>query len=176
MINMTYMKTYLNLIVLVFSLFYKGQQNKSIPKDINTEAIKSAVNDFYRKSSLLKNDNIFSVSSKTLNADIIEINIIGNSNKFYINDDKPLNRIPTNYIEHDNKIFYWYDDNEEKLNPSIINKLQEYGLIEYNADIIEFGRDDKKKGISYYFCMKNLKKCKKVKFTHLKKTPKLFCQ
>ncbi|WP_265430067.1 hypothetical protein [Chryseobacterium sp. YIM B08800] len=171
------MKNHLSLIILLFSLFCTGQQNKSISKDIYTSAIKNAVDDFREKSSLLKNDNIFSVSYKILNSNFIQINIIGNSNKFYIDGDKPINRLPTNYLEFNNKIFYWYDDNEIKLNTSIISKLQEYGLIEYNADIIEYSRDDKKKSISYYFCTKDLTNYKKVKSNSLKiKIPKLSCK
>lgn len=173
------MKNYISLIIFLFSIYCTGQEKVFISNDIYNTAIKKAIEDFYkRKSSLLKKDNSFSVSTKVLDTDIFEVNIIGNSNKFYIDDDKALNRLPTNYIEYDSKIFYWYnDENENTSNQEIVSKLQQYKLIEYNAEIIKYSRDDKKKSISYYFCTKDLTNYKKVKSNSLKiKIPKLSCK
>ncbi|WP_123902715.1 hypothetical protein [Chryseobacterium elymi] len=155
-------KIYLYLLVLFLPLSCNGQTKGLISKGDYLVAIDNAVSDFSKTSSLLKKDTFFSVSYK-VKTNIIEVNIIGNSNKFYIDNDKPLNRLPTNYIESNGKIFYWFDDNQNNSNPNIINKLKEYKLIEYNAETIEYSRDDKKKGVSYYFCKNDLTNYKKVK-------------
>lgn len=173
-------KIYLYLVILSFlPLACIGQTKGLVSKGDYTDAINNAVTDFYKTSQLIKKDTFFSVSYKTLNADIIEVNIIGNPNKFYIDGDKPLNRLPTSYIENNGKIFYWYDNNQNSsnVNPNIIDKLAEYKLIEYNAETIEYSRDDNKKGISYYFCKNNLIKYKKVKSNTSQDTiPKISCK
>jgi len=153
---------YLFLIIILLSLSCTGQKKDFVSTGDYTVAISNAVKDFYKTSSLIKKDTVFSISHRILSSDIMEVSIIGNPNKFYIDGDKPLNRIPTNYIEYNGKIFYWYDDNQNNLKSDIINKLQQYRLIEYNADIIAYSRDDKKKGMNYYFCIKDLSKYKKT--------------
>jgi len=154
---------YLFLIIILLSLSCTGQKKDFLFKGDYTVAINNAVKDFYKTSSLIKKDTVFSVSQRILSPDIMEVSIIGNPNKFYIDGDKPLNRIPTSYIEYNNKLFYWYDDNQSNSKSDIVNKLQQYRLIEYNADIIAYSRDDKKKGMNYYFCIKDLSKYKKIK-------------
>lgn len=171
-------KIYLYLVTLSFlPLACIGQSKGLISKGDYTKAINNAVIDFSKTSQLVKKDTFFSVSYKNLNTDIIEVSIIGNPNKFYIDGDKPLNRLPTNYIEDNGKIFYWYDDNQKKSDSDIVNKLQQYKLIEYNADVLAYSRDDKKKGMSYYFCIKDLTNYKKVKSNSLKnQIPQLPCK
>lgn len=175
MINM---KIVLSLKILFVSFSCAAQQRNFGPKGDCTTAINNAVNDFYKTSSLFKKDISFSVSYRIVNSDIVEVDILGNSNKFYIDGDKPLNRLPTNFIEYNNKIFYWYDiNNKGNSNAKVINKLQQYKLIEYNTDIIEHNIDDKKKGVSYYFCIKDLSRYKKIKSSSSKnKIPKLSCK
>lgn len=178
MINTMKKNKYLFLIIIMLlSISCTGQNKDFVSKGDYTVAINNAVKDFYKTSSLIKKDTAFSVSHRILNPDIMEVSIIGNSNKFYIDGDKPLNRLPTNYIEDNGKIFYWYDESRNKSNSDIINKLQQYKLIKYNADVLAYSRDDKKKGISYYFCMKDLTNYKKVKSNSLKnQIPKLSCK
>jgi hypothetical protein len=178
MINIKKMKTYLRIIIFLLSFSCAGQKKDFITKGDHTTAINNATNDFYKTSLLSKKDTSFSVSYKHIDADIIEVSIIGNSNKFYLDGEKPLNQLPTNYIEYNNKVFYWYDDNNKSnSNTEIINKLKQYKLIEYNADVLEYNIDDKKKGISYYFCIKDLTKYKKVKSNSSKnQTPKSPCK
>lgn len=178
MINIMKNKIYLYLVILSFlPIACIGQTKATLSKGNYTEAIYNAVNDFYKTSKLVKRDTIFSVSYKTVNNNIIEVNIIANSNKFYIDGDKPLNRLPTNYIENNGKIFYWYDQDQDNSNSNLINKLKEYKLVEYDSDIIEYSRDDKKEGMTYYFCAKNLTNYKKLKSNILKnKIPKLSCE
>lgn len=170
------MKIFLFFIILQVSFSCTAQNVASVSNDNNT-AIKIAVDDFYKTSSLLKDDKVFSVSYKKIDSSIIQVNIIGNPNKFFIENDKPLNRLPTKYIEYSGKIFYWSDDGQNKLDSSIINKLQQYGLIEYNTDIIEYNIDDKKKGVSYFFCTKDLTKYKKIKSNlSINRPPKINCK
>ncbi|MPS66728.1 hypothetical protein [Chryseobacterium sp.] len=171
------MKMFLCLIILQLSLSCTAQHNTvSVSNDYNI-VINIAINDFYKTSSLLKDDKIFSVSYKNVDNNIIQVNIIGNPNKFYIENGKPLNRLPTKYIEYNDKIFYWSDDGQDKLDSSIINKFQQYGLIERNADIIEYNIDDKKKGVSYFFCKENLTRYKKIKSNlSITKPPKINCK
>ena len=171
------MKIFLCLIILQLSLSCTAPHHAvSVSNDYNT-AINIAINDFYKTSSLMKDDKIFSVSYKNINNSIIQVNIIGNANKFYIENNKPLNRLPTKYIEYNNKIFYWSDDSQDNLDSSIINKLQQYGLIEYNTDIIEYNTDDKKKGVSYLFCKENLTRYKKIRSNlSIIKPPEINCK
>lgn len=170
-------KVYLCLIILLLSLSCIGQKKDMISSGDYTTAIKNAINDFYKNSSLIKQDAVFSVSYNNINPNIIEVSIIGNPNKFYIDGDKPLNRLPTNYVEYTNKMFYWHDDNQNNFNPETIKKLQQYKLVEYNADIIEYNIDDKKKGVSYFFCKKDLTKYKKIKSSiSTNEVPKLSCK
>jgi hypothetical protein len=171
-------KIFLCLLTLQLSFSCTAQQDNTVLVSNDYDiAVKTAVNDFYKNSSLLKDDKIFSVSYKNIDTNIIQVNIIGNPNKFYIENDKPLNRLPTKYIEYSGKIFYWSDDGQDKLDSSIINKLQQYGLIEYNTDIIEYNIDDKKKGVSYFFCTKDLTKYKKIKSNlSINRPPKINCK
>lgn len=140
-------------------------------------AVKTAITDFYKNSLLVKDDKVFSVSYKKLDTNIIQVNIFGNPNKFYIENDEPLNKLPTKYIEYGGNLFYWNDDNYYKSDTFIINKLQQYGLIEYNTDIIQYKIDDDKKGVSYFFCKENLTKYKKIKSSlSTTKLPKINCK
>lgn len=171
------MKIFLCLIILQVSLSCTAQDNMVSDSNDYSSAIKTAINDFYKTSSLLKDDNVFSVSYKNVDTNIIQVNVIGNANKFYIENDKPLNKLPTKYIEYNGKMFYWSDNDQNKLDSSIINKLRQYGLIEYNTDIIEYNIDDNKKGVSYFFCTKDLTKYKKIKSNlSINKPPKINCK
>ncbi|AZB08597.1 hypothetical protein EG344_06950 [Chryseobacterium sp. G0162] len=171
------MKIFLCLIILQLSLSCTAQNNTVPVSDSYNTTVKKAIDDFYKTSSLLKYDKIFSVSYKNIDQNIIQVNIIGNPNKFYIENDKPLNRLPTKYVEYNGKIFYWSDNSQDKLDSSVINKLGQYGLIEYNTDVIEYNIDDKKKGVSYFFCMKDLTRYKKITSNiSITQPPKINCK
>lgn len=163
------------LIPFLFSYSCLAQKNGFSSTGDYKTAINNAIIDFMKMSSLQKKDNVFNISFKELNSGIIAVGIIGSHNKFYIDGNKPLTRMPTNYIEVNNKLFYWYDANEKDNN--IIDKLKEYNLIEYDSEIFEYVVDDKKEGVNYYFCKNNLKNYKKQKTNlPLKNETKFSCK
>lgn len=165
-------------IIILFFISCTAQNKEVAFKESYKEAINNAVIDFLKISSLVKKDTIFYVSYKELTPQVIGVSIIGTKDKFYIDGDKPVNRLPTNYIEYKNKLFYWYNNNTEFNKESIINKLKEYKVIEYDAEIFERSIDDNKQGVNYYFCRNDLSVYKKEK-TNLPISnipPKLSCE
>lgn len=171
-------KLYLVVVLLLLPLSCIAQKKAVVNnKSDYLTAINNAIIDFCKTSSLIKDNNTFYVTYKDLNDKIIRVSIIGNVNKFYIAANTPVNRLPHNYSECTKKLFYWYDDNISHNSEDVIRKLKEYRLIEYNPDIIEASIDDKKKGISYYFCKNNLTTYKKVKSNFSQNSvPELSCK
>lgn len=124
--------------------------------------VEAAIFDFYNKSKLVNRDSTFNVSTSNLNSQILKVVIIGDTNKFYFEDGKPLNRIPNNFVEIKGKLFYWTDSNNEIAENLVLKKLKFYNLVEYDKDIIITHLDHDRKAVTYYFCRNNLNQLKKL--------------
>lgn len=86
--------------------------------------VEAAIFDFYNKSKLVNRDSTFNVSTSNLNSQILKVVIIGDTNKFYFEDGKPLNRIPNNFVEIKGKLFYWTDSNNEIAENLVLKKIK----------------------------------------------------
>ncbi|MEG0926851.1 hypothetical protein [Chryseobacterium sp.] len=151
------MKKYF-LILTLLGYSCSGWKKELVEKESDEIAFKNAIVDFCNTSSLVKKDNVFSISFKEYSSKAIGISIMGNVNNIYIYQNSPQSRIPDQYIEYNNKLFCWYDDKKNK-NPNIIKKLSEYKVIDSVKVLTEdmgYIRDDAKKGVNYYFCKDNL--------------------
>ena len=58
----------------------------------------------------------------------------------------------------------------------MLEKLTEYGMIEYNPNILVITHYDGQKVDNYYFCKNNLTRFKKRKSVFEPQTPKLPCK
>ena len=74
-------------------------------------------------------------------------------------------KLPSRYIEKDNNLFYWWDDNYP-LTEEMLAILWKYDLLFDDTKnlikIPQFSTDDKQKGAHYYFCKNDLSKFKRV--------------
>lgn len=121
-------------------------------------AIENAVVDFCNTSSLVNKDKVFYINFKEYNSGIIGVTILGDVNKIYLLHGVPQSRIPEQYFEYHNKLFYWYD-NKKSAHSNILKKLSDYKVVDSVSSITdEMGniRDEKKKGMNYFFCKENL--------------------
>jgi hypothetical protein len=76
--------------------------------------------------------------------------------------------IPNNYIEIDNKLFYWWDKDSERIKDGMIFMLEKYNLLKSNnldgvIDFYDTANDDKSIGYHYYYCDLSSKRNKLVK-------------
>ncbi|KAB1232556.1 hypothetical protein [Chryseobacterium viscerum] len=149
--------------ILIVFLSLLTQNCKSWEKQLSQQgdkdiAIKNAIIDFCNNSTLSHKDKVFTINYKEYNTGVIGVSILGDINKVYIVNGVPKTRIKDQYIEYENKLFYWYDEKKGK-NPDIIKKLYEYKVIDSVKILTEdmgFNIDDAKKAAHYYFCKENL--------------------
>ncbi len=136
-----------------------------------TSAISNAIIDFLNSSRKRDKDSIYAVGVENVSDDIIAITIFGTNNKITPLPETKIgnttNTVPTQFLEKNGKLFYWYDD-KKILKKDIIDIFSKYKIIDSMnvigiVGIPEYTRDELKKGVDYYFCKKNLKKYKKVK-------------
>jgi hypothetical protein len=124
---------------------------------------KNAIVDFYHTSSLARKNSTFSIYKREYDSGVIGVSILSNDNKIYVLYNSPQSKIPDRYIEYNNKLFYWYDNEKDK-DPNIVKKLSEYKIIDSLQILTEemsYKRDDAKKATQYYFCKNNLLEYKK---------------
>ncbi len=176
------MKSYLYFIFVIILLLPSCATWKtgiSSQGDYET-AIKNAVIDFSNTTSVFKQDSTFAVDFKEFDSEIIGVSLLGTVGKFIVVADGKTSRLPTRYLEYNGKLFYWYDE-KYSLKEDVINKLDEYSLIDSVKTIAQavFVHDDAKKGVNYYFCKKKLSSYKKIvttKALEYCKIPKLHCR
>lgn len=133
-------------------------------------AIESALTDFLRNEKKGRTAyKVFTVKAVELNNDIIGISIRPALNKFYIVDNKPIYDtllFPTKFYEHENKLFYW-KDNDNGQDDNLLLKLRDYN----HLDTVNIGEvigviDHTLKSTHYYFCKNDLRKFKKRHSTY----------
>lgn len=170
------------IIVLINCSGYRKQLSENGTKN---QAIENAIIDFVKTNKLLKKYSVFEIKvynplyKKKLTMisenikkwendyaynDLIVVNIFGSDfkNRYLSNDvDNENKRIPSKYIEMENKLFIW-NDNSASANNQTIQVLKKYRIItDGKLDSMKV-IDDSKKGTDYYFCKRNLKIYKKV--------------
>jgi len=145
------------------------------------EAIEIAINDF-SKTKAFKKDRVFNISYKEISENLIFISILETEeNKYLYSITKPIeeNILPSRYIEKDNKLFVWWDDNK-KVDQEMFDILKKYNMLKDDEGgwitFLDYAMDDKKKATNYYFCRKNLKEFKRI-VTNIRSAnfPKLEC-
>ena len=116
-------------------------------------------NPLFKKVLNKKAENNYVWENEKPYQNLIALNIFGTERKnhFLINDDK----IPSNYIEINNKLFIW-NEKDNLPDEKTIQVLKKYGIISKESiDTLKI-IDDKKKGTDYFFCKNNLNKFRKV--------------
>ena len=160
-------------ILLFFTVFFiKCNSSKDlITKSGGIEsAIKNSIIDFTH-SSIFKKKQAYEIYAEEINDEIYGINF----NKIDVNKIFPRKEdsigsfsayFPSEYIIRGNKLFIWADSSKS-LKIDIINKMSEYKIID--STIVKTGGvqlfhiNEKKKGLDYFFCKKDLRKYKKIK-------------
>jgi len=165
LINMK--KRYFLAIIFLFGSCSSWKNILIAEGNYNT-AVQNAVHDFLNTSIHSKEGNVFSVDVESVNNDIIRITILNDQDKLVPTPEnrKGTNKpyFPTNYIEQEEKLFYWYDSTAV-ISDELIWILSRYNHIDsINVnEIVEIRGvfDDSKKAVEYYFCKNNLLKYKK---------------
>lgn len=156
-------------------------KSQSTSLTIFDEAIAMAINDF-SKTKAFKKGRVFDISYKEINENLIFVSILEiEKNKYLYSITKPIeeNILPSRYIEKDNKLFIWWDDNR-KIDQEMFNILKKYNMLKDDEGgwivFLDYSMDDKKKATTYYFCKKNLKEFKRI-ITNISNDnlPKLKC-
>jgi hypothetical protein len=157
-----------------------------IQKGGQKEAVENAILDFTNRKKLYEKDRVFSVSVHNkfykmvlkeldnrnsewvkgeLYENILTVSISASYHKIIYTDSMRIGqkavKVPTRFLEKNDKLFYWWDDNYP-LTQEALNIFRKYNLlVKDDLDgVIEFydvAVDDTQKGMDYYFCKNNLK-------------------
>jgi hypothetical protein len=144
-----------------------------IAKGNENDAARNAITDFlHTGGKLVTNDTVFSVHINNV-GDKIVVRLRGASDfKVAPNSKNKIGTsyafFPTMYLEHDHKLFYWYDSTHT-ITKDLIGVLSKYKHID-SLNVNGFvgipdsspGNDGYKKPVYYYFCKCNLRKYKKI--------------
>lgn len=145
--------------------------------------VQTAIIDFVASSNniVYKNDSVFTITAYELDENVISLSFYSPVNKYIVIEGRE-NRVvfPTNYLEVDNKIFFW-DDVESVSDKNVISKLVQYNQIDTigQYDDVVGIIDHTKKAMHYYFCKSDISNFKKIKTTMsigAYKAPKLNCR
>ena len=180
-------------------------------ENIKDVAINNAILDFSSSCKLYKNDSVFSVSFEdsvflfTFNReashwyrdkfyeDIVLVGISAHRinepceeycDKFLYTAKTTVGskgNLPSRYIEKEDKLFYWWDD-DYPLTEEMLTILWKYNLLYDDTEGLigfpQFTINDSQKGAHYYFCKSNSSKYKRI-VTNIGvgyyKPPKLKC-
>ncbi|MEL7003336.1 MAG: hypothetical protein AAFN93_11460 [Bacteroidota bacterium] len=129
----------------------------------NETVVLNAIFDFCHTSFPVKKEKIFAVDIMEINNNVVGVSILANPEPFIIIDGDTSN-LPSQLIEYQEKLFYWFDE-ESKVNDQVIAVLNQYDMID-SVKSIAFANiqiNHSIKAIDYYFCKEDLTKYKKVK-------------
>lgn len=182
-------KQTINLIYFLFLIILgvgcRTSLNYRTNGDIN-DAIFNVVTNFINKhKQLQKNDSVFNIvffDEENDKNDYYRFIIIGTNKQYLYNKLKSPNenRFPSNYLEFENKLFIWYDDNKQIDSLTLATYIRynlliddKDGNIKYLDNVV---LDDSKKGVIYFVCKNNLTRFeKKVSNKYIKHPKKLIC-
>jgi len=153
--------------------------------DVN-DAILIAINDFTHSNRLYKKNRVFKINHLDT---IHKMKLDGQSwipgevyegikavsifprpieNKLLITSQAIVGsygKLPSKFIEIDDKLFFWWDDNSP-LTKEALDIFSKYNLLQDDEggviQLPDFIIDESQKGVDYYFCRNNLSKYKKV--------------
>lgn len=169
-------KSVINLFIFIF-LFFIFQNCKVWKMNLLhgqsvDYAIKNATIDFVNtEKSLLAEDSVFEVVILERDEEIISVLILGQPNSYQVNKNIKPNEYssiyPTSYIESANSLFL-YNLEEVDFNLEVFEMLQKYSRIDSTFYLLDkvppVGYiDEKKKGVYYFFCVKDFTLYKKIK-------------
>jgi len=180
------------LLSLILLLGSCGTFKKELAqKGGQKEVAQNAILDFSNTSGLYKKDSVFSVwvheplykmlLEETNDGNgrwiegkpyqgMIAVSVGANYNKILLTDSTKVGykgvKIPTRYVEKDNKLFYWWDE-DYPLTQETLTVFKKYNLLVENdldgvIEYYDFKIDDAQKGVHYYFCKNDLTNYKKV--------------
>ncbi len=176
--------------ILVCAFFISGcatswKTRLSSTGDLNT-AIENVIIDFAHTSKLFEKDSVFVIFEGYYQPgysydEIFSIDISGAVNKKFprivdtigsIND-----HMPTHYVIHEGKLFYWTDPNAP-FTKEVASVLLQYDCIDstlivdditFHGGIAPLIIDDGKEGVTYFVCKKDYLNYKKKTYVHIKK-------
>jgi hypothetical protein len=167
------MKTIIYILSLHLALTPNSCQNtKNIvaKKQSSIDAIEIALADFPINKRLYKKDSVFSIQLVGLrnNENIIVVRISKNSSKLLFNKSATVGsrgKLPSRFVERDNKLFFWWDDNYQ-LTDTAIKVYSKYNLLQDDQNgaihVADFEINERQKSAHYYFCKSDLSHFKKV--------------
>ncbi|WP_324689883.1 hypothetical protein [Flavobacterium cheonhonense] len=168
----------------IFMFFFSCTVSKSSSRENGDydNIIHNAIYDFkMNNKKLLKRDSVFHLilfKEEYKENEFVKIIIIGSNKQFLYNKykDPNENKFPSGYLDSDNILFFWYDDNKQ-IDSLTINTFKKYNLLvdDENGKIKFLDNDkidDRKKGVLYFFCKGNIKKFEKSISNESSKYPK----
>ena len=136
----------------------------------HSDAINNAIIDFSNTTNLYKKDSIFFiVFHETQRKDVIFVRIGSNNMKLLLTDEVQVGKIggkiPTRYIEQNQKLFFWYDDNYP-LTENAMSIYEKYDLLQDDENgvitVPAFVLNDTQEVAHYYFCKEDLRTYQKI--------------
>jgi hypothetical protein len=177
---MNFKKSFLSLLVFISlgCININGQSSKECNVD---KAVQIAILDF-QKTNIYKKGKVFNIDIKQIDSNIIYVSFLETEeNKYLYSITKPIeeNILPSRYIEKDNKLFIWWDD-DKKINQEMFDVLKKYNMLKDDEGgwitMLDYAMDDKKKGVNYFICKNNLEVFKRIITNKGNiETPKLKC-
>jgi hypothetical protein len=161
------MKSLFSIFIFFATIYHSHSQ---ITKSSRDYAIQIAINDFVALKKLHATDKVFSVKAEELtqNNSILIITIIAKTSNLLLTKDVKIGskgKIASRYIEQDDKLFYWWDD-DYPLSQDALSIYGKYGLLQDDMNgTIKFPDaivNDARKGASYYFCKDNPEMFKRI--------------
>lgn len=167
------MKYFSLFLILIINTIITTATGRGIYVSKSMEkAIEIAVNDFFDKCKLSKNDSVFVLNIDMDENDILGISISGrDENKFYPSKKDSIGGItrifPSAYIEKNNKIILYWTKEENVLTKEMVDLLVKYNQIDstfvsHEKAYPEFVINESLKGADYYFCKSDYTKFKRV--------------
>ncbi|HTD42290.1 MAG TPA: hypothetical protein VK671_16785 [Mucilaginibacter sp.] len=162
---------YICLLVIFLPFLEKCSNWKTslVAKGSQKDAIQNAITDFLKTDPLSKRDTVFSVRLENIGDTILGVSILGYPDKLLPSSRNKIGtnypNFPTNYVERNGKLFYWYDS-DKSITEEIITVLNKYHKID-SLNINGFKgfparqTGDSKKSVQYFFCQSNFTNYKK---------------
>lgn len=145
------------------------------------EAILNSIQDFTKThESVIKKYDKFYIGYE-IHDDYYQIMILGSERKYLFNPNKnpDENKFPSGFLEENNKLFIWYDE-DKKIDENTIQTYLRFDLLVDNQNetifFLDDIMDDGIKATVYYICINDLTNFKKSITNYVKPShPRLNC-
>lgn len=164
-------------LILIIGIFFLYASCGTFKKDLIQTGnqidaiIHNSILDFSNTNKIYKRDTVFSVSILELNKNkgLLVVRISKNNMKMLLTDSTKVGskgKLASRYLEKEGKLFFWWDDNYQLTQETLVMFNRYNLLLDNNIDGVtefyNFGVNEAQKATHYYFCKNNLTKYKKV--------------